>query len=278
MTDTADRSLQHWSEAKRRGMEDFYRLATLDYVTLANALDWKTWIEGRQRLAGDRPLRLLDVACGSGKFPTALVEHAGLAAADLHPVDYALLDPSRFSLAEARGVLKPPFAPGAEYNVPLQDLDTPPRAFDVVWATHALYALPRADLPDGLARFVRAIGGAGFIAHAAEDAHYLRFYRAFLDGFRGDDGAPYISAEELLTAFEPMGVDVSVREVTYVARAPDADRDSVEGYLQRCVFDDTVSLDDMLANDRTGPYLQACYQDGEWRFRQRVQLIFLKPR
>lgn len=38
--DTAQRSLDHWSEAGRAGMEAFYSLATEDYLQLAAGRDW----------------------------------------------------------------------------------------------------------------------------------------------------------------------------------------------------------------------------------------------
>ena len=50
----------------------FYRLASVDYKHLAEAIDWRHWLETRQKEAGSRSLQLLDVACGSGKFPKAL--------------------------------------------------------------------------------------------------------------------------------------------------------------------------------------------------------------
>ncbi|MDP9168277.1 MAG: hypothetical protein M3O32_19770, partial [Actinomycetota bacterium] len=74
--DTAQRSLDHWSEAGRLEMEAFYALATEDYRQLAAARDWDADLTGH---AVDGRVRLLDVACGSGKFPTALLA-AGLSA------------------------------------------------------------------------------------------------------------------------------------------------------------------------------------------------------
>ena len=52
----------------------------------------------------------------------------------------------------------------------------------------------------------------------------------------------------------------------------------VEGFLQRCVFDDTVSLEQMLAHAETGRYLAACRRDGAWRFPQKVRLLFVHAR
>jgi ubiquinone/menaquinone biosynthesis C-methylase UbiE len=100
-------------------MEAFYALAMRDYRELEEAHDWAAELRDRSR-AG--VVSLLDVACGSGRFPTALLQ-GGLArrAGDLR-VDVDLLDPSPFSIVEARAALAPPFAPARELPIPLQDL------------------------------------------------------------------------------------------------------------------------------------------------------------
>ena len=156
--DILTRSTAHWSEAGRAGMDAFYTLATDDYRHLAEARDWAAWLQAAQDRAGDRSLRLLDVACGSGKFPNALVRHAGVAAAGLRPVATDLLDPSAFSIAEARAALPAPFMPAAEHETTLQDFTPPPDGYDIVWATHALYAVPAKDLPLAAERFCEAVG------------------------------------------------------------------------------------------------------------------------
>ena len=140
--DTAQRSLDHWSEAGRAEMQAFYALATEDYRQLAGARDWDADLAGH---AVDGRVRLLDVACGSGKFPTALLA-AGLPAQPV--VDVDLLDPSAFSIAEARAALAPPFVAAGEHEVLLQDFAG--TGYDVAWATHALYALPPAELAAGV--------------------------------------------------------------------------------------------------------------------------------
>lgn len=173
--DTAQRGLEHWSEAGRAEMEAFYSLAVEDYRQLVQAADWPGLLGSH---AHD-DWRLLDVACGSGKFPAALLRDADLSTLPPLPVD--LLDPSAFSVAEAKGVLALPFVAGRELVVTLQDLpaDLPP--YDVVWATHALYALPVDELPAAAERFMSALapGGLGVVAQATSTSHYLAFYDAF---------------------------------------------------------------------------------------------------
>ncbi|MEL6279990.1 MAG: class I SAM-dependent methyltransferase [Pseudomonadota bacterium] len=277
MTDLFERSCAHWSEAKRREMEDFYALATADYRHLAEAFDWRAWLERRQREVGERWLRLLDIACGSGKFPAALIRHADVAAASVKPIDYALLDPSGFSIREARRALDLPFVAGPEYEIPLQELSCAAGGFDIVWATHALYALPREELDLSLARFTEALrGGCGMIAHACSDAHYVRFHQAYLEAFKDGVGATFTTAEEIVAALERLGVDVEATDLHYETVASEAAEGHVEGFLQRCVFDDAVGLQDLLAREPTARYLSACFSAGAWRFPQRVKLIFLR--
>lgn len=275
MTDTASRSLAHWSEARRSEMNAFYRLASKDYRHLAEARDWPAWFKARASKTPGRPLRLLDVACGSGKFPNALIDHAGLGQSGLEPIDYDLLDPSAFSVSEARAALRPPFRAAGEHVCTLQDFNGPAGRYDVVWATHALYALPRTDLATGLSRFVDALApdGVGVIAHASEASHYLSFYRAYLEGFPQSGAEPYTSSADLVDTLQGLGVNFTTEEITYENGAPDAERAAVEGYLQRCLFDDTVSLEAMLENPSTGRYLADKLRDGVWRFPQSVTLI-----
>jgi len=274
-SDILTRSSTHWSEAGRAGMDAFYTLATDDYRHLAEARDWATWMSEAQSRAGGRSLRLLDVACGSGKFPNALVRHAGVAEAGLNKIATDLLDPSAFSIAEARAALPAPFAASAEHETTLQDFTPPPEGYDIVWATHALYAVPAADLPAAARRFCDAIGpgGRGVIAHSAAAGHYIEFHRRYLEAFAAAEVAPYISAEDLAAALRDSGAEVSVTEVRYESVAGPDDTAAVEGYLQRCVFDDSVSFAEMQARDPVTEWLTAAQAKDGWRFPQLVHLM-----
>ena len=280
---TTDRSLAHWSEEGRREMEAFYALARLDYEVLAKALDWPTALrEVALRLRKPAKLTLLDVACGSGKFPAALLEHGdiGSLAHDL-PIAYDLLDPSAFSLEEAARELAPPFLEGAGHEVTLEDLDPAVGPFDVVWATHALYAMDPAHVTAGIERFLAAIapGGFGVIAQGARPGHYHRFYEAYLADVADASVVPYVATEDLIEALRAAGAQPTVRRLTYDHVVADADVAVLEGYLQRCAFDDSLTLEQMRAAPTLGAYLEACHDAGrgEHRFTQQVDLILLDP-
>jgi SAM-dependent methyltransferase len=255
-------------------MDAFYRVATLDYQELAGAWDWDAFL--RHRGATREPVRILDVACGSGKFPTALRAHTRLGELEGVRLVLDLLDPSAFSLREARASLAPPMFGGRDFQCTLQDLPAPTTGYDVIWAVHALYALPEAELPAGVEAFLRALApdGLGFVAHAARSAHYLAFYEAYLSRFR-PDGTPYTSAEEVARAFRDAGAKVELRPLAYEQVIDD---DAVlEGFLQRCLFDSELSLTDMRRDPALGAYLEERrVKGGRYRFRQDVSMIFIR--
>ena len=249
--DTFERSCEHWSEAGREEMKAFYELAQVDYRYLAKAYDWVgtfRTLQGR-----GRRLRLADIACGSGKFPQALLSHTELAGIASLKLDYDLLDPSPFSLREAKQVLTPPFRAGAEFCCMLQEWDPQPGQYDVVWATHALYCVPAEELEDGIARMCRALShdGLGFIAQGLREGHYVAFYDYYRASLRGGQGTPYSDGAQVEAALRDLPMLVRTRQL-----------------------DDSVGLDEMSTREPLASYLAACHDpaSGEYRFPQRVGL------
>ena len=267
-------------------MRAFYAFAALDYELLVGIADWGS-VLGRAhgRRGNSEPLSLLDVACGSGRFPSALLAGVDLSALEESGVAYDLLDPSPFSLSEAAGELRAPFAPAARFETTLEELDPAAGPWDVVWATHALYALRPQALTAAVDRFVSGLApkGLGFMAQGAEDGHYLSVYRAFLDGVHGGAGTPYLSGETVASALraaaEPLGWNASEHRKTYEHVIAYAETELLEGYLRRCLFDDRLTLDEMLAAPVLGPYLAGCRDDdaGAYRFSQSAVCLALTP-
>ena len=266
--DTAQRSLEHWSERGIGEMEAFYALATEDYRQLALAADWASLLGERAHQGWS----LLDIACGSGKFPTALMELPAIAS--LPGIAYDLLDPSTFSVATARAALTPPFLPRNDLVMPLQELASNCGPYDVVWAIHALYALPPDELDIAMERFVSALapGGLGVVAQATGRSHYLEFYDAFRAGIR--EAIPYTTAELVAASLRTAGMEIREQVITYETGT--SDRGVAEGFLQRCAFDDTVSLEEMEAAPVLGEYLASCRRpDGSYVFSHQVALLWM---
>ena len=273
--DTFERSCEHWSDTGRDEMEAFYELARIDYRHLAEAYDWA---DAFQSLAGRKNgARLVDIACGSGKFPQALLNYAGvadLARSGDFTLDYDLLDPSPFSLREARQALAAPFRPGLEFCCTLQDWDEQPGRYDIAWATHALYCVPVEELEQALARMCSALSrdGFGFVAQGLRDGHYVGFYDHYRASLFDGQGTPYSDGAQVEAALRNLGMQVRTRVLDYTTVVPTDRPELLESYLQRCAFDDTFSLDEMLRREPLAGYLSSCHDlvSGEYRFPQRV--------
>lgn len=280
--DTFERSCEHWSDAARDEMEKFYQLARVDYRYLAQAYDW---VGAFQSLGGRKSVgRLIDVACGSGKFPQALLTYAGLT--DLArgagiTVDYDLLDPSEFSIREAKQALASPFRAGAEFCCTLQDWKEEPGRYDIAWATHALYCVPADQLEQALARMCSALAvdGFGFLAQGLRDGHYVGFYDHYRASLFDGAGTPYSDGAQVVAALQNLGMRVRTRVLEYTTVVPAGRPELLESYLQRCAFDDTIGLDQMLGTEPLAGYLASCHDQnsGEYRFPQRVGTTLFAP-
>lgn len=291
--DTFARSCEHWSDAGRDEMEAFYELARIDYRHLAEAYDWKgafqtiadrAPVDGipvkHERVGKRDALHLADIACGSGKFPQALLSYAdlgGLAAGAGLTIDYDLLDPSEFSLREARQALAAPFEPGAEFCCTLQDWQAASGHYDITWATHALYCVPAKELEPALARMCGALAqeGFGFVAQGMRDGHYVGFYDQYLASLTDGQATPYSDGVQVADALKKLGMCVQTRVIEYTTVVPAARTELLESYLQRCAFDDTHSLDEMRTHEPLATYLATCCDpdSGDYRFPQRVAMI-----
>jgi len=178
----------------------------------------------------------------------------------------------RAAISSARSVLAPPFVAAAEHETVLQDFDAPDR-YDVAWATHALYALPPAQLRAGVARMVAALrpGGFGVVAQACARSHYLAFYEAYRATY-APGVTPYTDAEGVAAALRAAGARVDVQVLPY--RTGSDDRAVVEGFLQRCAFDDTVPLEAMEAEGPLAEYLAGCRDaSGRYTFTHEAHLM-----
>lgn len=285
---TFERSCRHWSEASADEMAAFYRLASVDYALLADATDWAEELTRLSQATTADALSLLDVACGSGKFPAALLANPAFQRYAGKPIDYHLLDPSDFSLQEAASQLRGPFRVGESFHCTLQDL-TPQSSdtasgHDMVWATHALYCVPAEDLPIAAERFCAAMrpGGSGFIAHATDKSHYLRFQQLYLEHWKAATGEPFCSADQVAAALQEAGSQAFGAEwrweqsnIEYEGTIDLEDTATAEMYLQRCLFDDNLTLDQMLGNAAIREYLLGMQDPaaGLWRFPQQTSLM-----
>jgi hypothetical protein len=276
--DTFDRSCAHWSADGRDGMDNFYTYATVDYRHLAGLIDWPALLASLSKQTG--ALQLADLACGSGKFPAALMEHTTLpelmnAEGKSIQVLYDLLDPSIFAIEEAAAVLNAPFVERDHYCCRLQDWQPKPSTYDLSWATHALYCVPAEEMSECMSIVKDAMNadGIGIVAQSNRSGHYIRFYEHFLESIHGGKGTRFSASEDVDEAAENVDFERQSRTLNYETVIDENDRQALESYLQRCAFDDSISLDQMLNSGSLGQYLASTKKQGAYRFQQSVDVL-----
>jgi hypothetical protein len=89
----------------------------------------------------------------------------------------------------------------------------------------------------------------------------------------------YAASEDLAESLRAGGADPHAVRLSYDHTTALDNAITVEGYLQRCAFDDSVSRQEMMTTPHLGAYLRDCRDDaaGLWRFHQEVDVLLLGP-
>lgn len=203
-------------------LEAWFKVADRDYLELIERHDFTSMLSGKKRI--------LDVGCGTGRFPELLRPHLP---EDLG-VTYDYLDPVRACLDQTSKVLIPPYVRGDDYETTLENLAIRDGGWDVVWAIHSTYAIPRPVLGAAMEGFANAIapGGQGLVFAQGEAAFYTKLYSLF----HGDEKPAFVTAEEVRAALEASGkVDVEARPFEFQHQVPP---EVLLKYLSKNVFED----------------------------------------
>ena len=78
---------------------------------------------------------------------------------------------------------------------------------------------------------------------------------------------------ESLKAVRDAGLQLQIRTLNYETAIDENDSRALESYLQRCAFDDSITLDEMLNSESLGEYLAGSNNNGVYCFQQSVDVL-----
>jgi len=249
-------------------VDRWFRVADADYQALLGALD----LPG---LFADRTgsLRLLDVGCGTGRFPVLLRPH-------LQPfpltIDYDTLDPSEYCLQQIREVLQTPYRAGQGHACGAEDLaDLPSAHYDIVWAIHSLYYVSPSAIGQvirHLRRLLVPAHGTGLAYIATDDSFYLQVLRAYRACF-ATPIQPLRTAQEWADGFHAASGPWRQQTLRFIHEVPVDDEALLQSYLHKCVLDASQPLSQWWQHARLHQLIDG-YRDGDlYRFPQQVTLF-----
>lgn len=271
----------------KRSPED--KETVVDYWQLASNFDWPETFLSQYHQGQASSLRLIDIACGTGRWLQTFCHYIQLDE-NIENVVYDSLDPCYSSISQASQKSHSPFVRGTQYIDTIQSANLERNAYDLLWSMHGFYVIPPQDLPGVLKKCTSLLKdtGIGFIALATRESFYIDFYERYLQIFKQGEAKGFTSAEDILEAFLECGIQHRVHKITYEEAIKTDNLASLEHYIKNeatinsfnkdvetklLSTSKNINLEDLLSNPEMEKYLKSFIRNSVYYFPQEVWLI-----
>jgi len=259
---------------KDQDFDSWFKVAGIDYLQLIERFPWEHLFKSFSGIP-----KLLDVGCGTGKFPSLLTQSQVF----INPcIIYDYLDPSSYSLFALKKSLRPPFFPGFQYQATIETMplhQSNRGRYQLIWAIHSLYTLSTEQATpfiDKIRSLLDPKNGIGLIFLAARHSFYISFYERYLQTVSHPRELPsFLDAQRIASTLRTLGIPHEITPMNFFHSIQESDVSTLEQYLSKCTFD-SRSVDFWLGHPVLKDHLQSFTSKGWYRFPQEVWLIQFK--
>jgi len=251
------RSLRYYQKSPINP-EAWFSVVAKDYELLLDSVEWANLFPSRST-----PYSLLDIGCGTGRFPALLNPYLP---SSIH-VHYDVCDPSQYCLRNCQQALRPPLFPRNAWRTTLEYAEQAwaSGTYDVAWAFQPFFSLNHDSLYNSVRRFIHAVHpsrGTACILLSKRDSFISQLHQLFSQQLTFATTQPSVSAESVFMMLERLGTTTVIRELECVHTISIWEDRLLEQYLQQCVMDatplpkwkETSTLGALLDSFRHGDY------------------------